>query len=108
MTSIQIWLLILGGMVITYLIRSLFILVFPPERLPETIRNALLYVPPAVLAALIFPEVLLQQDRLNLTWSNYRLVAAVAASLIAWRTKNTWLTILVGMLTLGVLAGWGA
>ena len=100
MNSIQIWTLILGGMVITYSIRAWFILVVPPERLPEIVRNALEYVPPAVLAALIFPEVILEQNRLNLALSNYRLLTALAASIIAWRTKNTWLTIGLGMLML--------
>ncbi|MGD8603519.1 MAG: AzlD domain-containing protein [Anaerolineales bacterium] len=107
MNAAQIWALIVGGMFITYTLRTLFILVFPPERLPGSIRNALRYVPPAVLAALIFPEVLLQQGHLSLTWSNDRLVAALAASVIAWRTKSTWLTILAGMLILGLLTGWG-
>lgn len=107
MTSIKIWMLALGGMAITYSIRAMFILMVPPERLPEHIRTALQFVPPAILAALIFPEVLLEQGQLNLTLSNYRLVAALAASAIAWRTKNTWLTILAGMLVLGVLTRWG-
>jgi branched-subunit amino acid transport protein len=108
MTTAQIWVLILGGMAITYAIRALFILVIPPERLPEQMKTALQFVPPAVLAALIFPEVLLEDGRLHLALSNYRLVAALVASIIAWRTKNTWLTILVGMLVLGILTGWGA
>jgi len=106
-TSVQIWVLILGGMAITYSIRALFILVIPPERMPELIRTALQFVPPAVLAALIFPEVLLDQGRMHLAFSNYRLVAAVVASLTAWRTKNTWLTILAGMLIFGLLTSWG-
>ena len=107
MTSMQIWVLIVGGMAITYTIRALFILIIPAERLPDQIKAALQFVPPAVLAALIFPEVLLENGQLNLTLSNFRLVAALAASVIAWRTKNTWLTIIVGMLVLGILMGWG-
>jgi branched-subunit amino acid transport protein len=94
-------------MFITYSIRALFILIFPPERLPESIRNALQFVPPTVLAALILPEVVLEQGRINMSVANYRLVAALVASVIAWRTKNTWLTILGGMLVLGLLTGWG-
>jgi branched-subunit amino acid transport protein len=107
MSATQVWVLILGGMVITYSIRALFILAIPPDRLPELIRTALQFVPPAVLAALIFPEVLIEDGRLHLALSNYRLVAASVASLIAWRTKNTWLTILAGMLVLGILTEWG-
>lgn len=107
MTTTQIWVLILGGMAITYSIRALFILVIRPDRLPEQVKTALQFVPPAVLAALIFPEVFLEQGQLNIALSNSRLIAALAASIIAWRTKNTWMTILAGMLVLGLLTGWG-
>jgi branched-subunit amino acid transport protein len=105
MTTTQIWTLILGGMAITYTIRALFILVIPPERLPGQIKTALQFVPPAVLAALIFPEVLFDDGRLFIALSNDRLVAALVASVIAWRTENAWLTILVGMFVLGLLSG---
>lgn len=104
MTAGYLWTIILGGMLVTYLIRLSFILLIPLERFPERFRRGLRYVPPAVLAALITPELLRPGGAWDLSLGNERLLAGVAAILIAWRTKNTWLTILVGMVALWLLA----
>jgi branched-subunit amino acid transport protein len=74
-----------------------FIHLFGRFDVPETLRRALHYVPPAVLSAIVFPELLLHGGRLDLTAGNDRLLAGRAAVLIAWLTKNILLTILAGM-----------
>jgi branched-subunit amino acid transport protein len=66
-------------------------------------RRALRFVPPAVLSALIFPELLLPGGALNLSLGNPRLLAGALAALIAWRTKNMLLAIAVGMVALWIL-----
>jgi branched-subunit amino acid transport protein len=63
-------------------------------------RKALHYVPPAVLSAIIFPELLYSSGSFDLTLGNTRLLAGVVAILVAWYTKNTLLTILAGMAAL--------
>lgn len=100
MTSLEIWAVIVGGMIVTYLTRLSFLLLIPADRMPAFAQRALTYAPPAVLAAIILPEVLLEAGGLSLTPTNPRLVAATAAAIVAWRTKNTWLTMLLGMLAL--------
>ena len=104
MNRTELWMVIIGGMTVTYLIRLSFILFFPPERLPEWFRRGLQYVPPAVLAALIAPDLLLLDGTLHLSFANHRLVAGSIAALVAWRTGNTWLTIVSGLLAYGLLA----
>jgi branched-subunit amino acid transport protein len=66
-------------------------------------RRALHYVPPAVLSAIIFPELFLHDDVLNISFDNIRLLAGLAATLVAWYSKNTLLTIIAGMLALFLL-----
>jgi branched-subunit amino acid transport protein len=66
-------------------------------------RRALRFVPPAVLSALIFPELLLPGGTLDLSPGNPRLLAGALAALIAWRTKNMLLAIAVGMMALWAL-----
>jgi len=61
------------------------------------------YVPPAVLSAIVFPELLLHHGTLNLSFDNDRLLAGLIAVLVAWFSKNTLVTILVGMLALLLL-----
>ena len=108
MTTTYLWTIILGGLVVTYLIRLSFILLIPLERFPERFRQGLRFVPPAVLAALITPELLRPDGRWDISLGNERLIAGVLAMLIVWRTKNTWLTILGGMILLWCLTSLGS
>ena len=66
-------------------------------------RRALHYVPPAVLSAIIFPELFLHNGVLDISFDNIRLLAGFVAILIAWYSKNTLITIIVGMLALFLL-----
>jgi branched-subunit amino acid transport protein len=59
-------------------------------------------VPPAVLTAIFFPELLITDGSLNISLGNGRLIAGSLAIVVAWRTKNVILTIVVGMLTLWI------
>lgn len=94
--------LVLGGL-ITFGIRFSFIYLFGKFHIPKTVRSALHYVPPAVLSAIIFPELLLPNGNLSLSFDNHRLVAGLIATLVAWFSKNTLVTILVGMAALLLL-----
>ena len=99
----NIWLVMLFGGIITFLIRFSFIYLFGKLHVSEKLRKALHYVPPAVLSAIIFPELFLHDGRLNLAFDNYRLLAGLFAILVAYLTKNTFATILAGMLALLLL-----
>lgn len=99
----NIWLVMLIGGLLTFAIRFSFIYLFGKFHIPETMRRALHYVPPAVLSAIVFPELLLPNGTLNFSLSNYRLLAGLIAMLVAWWTKNILVTILVGMIALFVL-----
>ena len=96
----NIWLTMFLGGLITFGMRFSFIYLFGRFHIPETLRKALHYVPPAVLSAIIFPEIFLQNQKLELSLGNHRLLAGVIAMITAYLTKNTLITILVGMLAL--------
>jgi branched-subunit amino acid transport protein len=100
---VNIWLVMLIGGLITFGMRFSFIFLFGKFHIPETVRKALHYVPPAVLSAIVFPELFLPNGTLNLSFGNSRLLAGLLAMVIAWFTKNTLITILVGMVALFVL-----
>jgi branched-subunit amino acid transport protein len=99
----NLWLTMLVAGVITYLIRLSFIFLFGKLEVPHPLRRALRFVPPAVLTAIIFPELLVREGALYLSPGNARLAAGLLAALVAWRTKNIVLTILVGMAALFLL-----
>jgi branched-subunit amino acid transport protein len=101
-STLYIWAIIIGGMLVTYTTRLSFILLIPHERVPDMVKRALRYVPPAVLATLILPDLLLSNQQIDLL--NYRLFAGLLAAIVAWHSKNTWLTIGIGMGVLWLLS----
>ncbi|HKJ38697.1 MAG TPA: AzlD domain-containing protein [Anaerolineales bacterium] len=99
----NIWLVMLFGGLITFGMRFSLIYLFGRFEVPVTMRRALHYVPPAVLSAIIFPELFLRDGMLNVSLDNIRLLAGLVAILVAWYSKNTLITIIVGMLALFLL-----
>lgn len=97
---LQLWLtLVLIGL-ITFAYRFAFIFALERLRLPNWIGQVLRFVPVAALTAIIVPELLVRNGAVQVTWQNERLVAGVVAIVIAWRTQNVLLTIVLGMVCL--------
>lgn len=93
-------LIILLTGLLTYIIRLSFIAAFGYWQPPELFQRALRYVPPAVLSAIILPEMLIHDGQVFLSPLNPRLIAGVIAILVAWKTRNMFLTIIAGMVGL--------
>ena len=100
----NIWLVLLIGGIITFSMRFSLIYLFGKFEIPETLKKALHYVPPAVLSAIIFPELFIQDGALNFQLTNIRLMAGIIAIITAWVSRNTLITILVGMAALFILS----
>lgn len=90
-------------MLATYASRLSFIALLPAQHLPGWLRLALRSVPPAVLAALVAPELLRPDGPISLRLGNDRLIAGLIACLVAWRLRNTWWTLGAGMLAYLIL-----
>ena len=99
----NIWLVFILGGLITFGMRFSLIYLFGRFEVPEMMRRALHYVPPAVLSALIFPELFMRNGGLDLACSNTRLIAGLVAIAVAWFSRNTLLTIIAGMIALLIL-----
>ncbi len=104
----NIWLVFILAGLATYAIRLSFIMFVDHNNMPPVLIRSLRFIPPAVLTAIIFPEILLKDGALNLSFGNTRLLAGLLAALVAWRTRSAVLSILVGMLTLWLLQWWAA
>ncbi len=88
----------------TYALRASFLFLFEYlGTVPARVETALGMVPAAVLSALVVPAIL-APDGTVVVAGNDRLVAGVAAALVAWYTENILATIVVG---LAVLIGIG-
>ncbi len=99
----NIWLAMLLGGLITFGMRFSLIYLFGRFQIPETMRRALHYVPPAVLSALIFPELFLPKGTWNPSLDNTHLLAGLIAIVVAWFSRNTLITIIAGMIALFLL-----
>jgi branched-subunit amino acid transport protein len=93
---------LLGMGLVTYLPRLLPAWFLRGQELPPFLVTWLHYVPVAVLAALLVPILLVQNGEFALRWNNLYLWAAIPAILVAWKTKNMFATVLVGMVVVVV------
>ena len=103
MSALSIWLLFVAVGLGTFTLRFLFIYLFGKIAMPNWLSRALRFVPAAALAALVFPALTHPTGQLDVSLNNFRLLAGLGGALVAWRTKNVLLTILVGMAILWTL-----
>lgn len=93
-----VWFVVLVVGAGTFAIRLSFIELFGwLDDVPPDVERALRYVPPAVLAALVVPELVLVDGALVLHPANGRLLAGVVTALVAWRADNLAVTLGAGM-----------
>ena len=97
----RVWTAILLAGVGTYAMRASFLaFAHRMATVAPWVERILRQIPPAALASLVVPALLRPAGHLDVTQA--RLYAGLAAALVAWRTRSTALTLLVGM---GVLLG---
>ena len=99
----DLWFTIILMGAVTYALRLSLIALLGRFEVPPLISRALRFVPPAVLSAIVLPELLQPGGKLNLSLANVRLLAGLLAMLVAWRTRNVLLTVAAGMAGLWVL-----
>jgi len=68
---------------------------------PPSVQRVLRQIPPAALASLVLPALVHHDGSFDL-W-NARVAAGLLATLVAWRTRNVGLTLIVGMAALLLL-----
>ncbi|ULH17610.1 AzlD domain-containing protein (plasmid) [Deinococcus sp. KNUC1210] len=101
----NIWLVIVGVGLVSLLLRSSFLVLRRQQQLPPRLTASLGLVPAAVLAALVVPDVLYTPGTGSLSVLSPRVLAALIAAAVAWKTRNVLWTLVVG---LGLLASFQA
>ena len=82
---------------LTFATRLSFIALLGRVETPPLLARALRFVPPAVLSAIILPEMLVRGGEVHLSLANARLLAGILAAAVGWWSRNVLLTIAVGM-----------
>jgi branched-subunit amino acid transport protein len=98
----DIFLTMVGMGLVTFLPRLLPILLLASRSLPRLVENWLNYVPVAVLAALVGPALLVPDSRLDVSFTNLFLLAALLTFAVAIKFRSLFGSVLVGV---GFVAG---
>jgi branched-subunit amino acid transport protein len=75
------------------------------NKLPVPLAAWLRHVPPAVLAALLIPSILVQGEQITLEMDNLFFWAAIPTFIAAVLSKSLFLPVLIGMLVV-ILGRW--
>jgi branched-subunit amino acid transport protein len=94
---------ILGMTLVTYLPRLLPVVLMSSRELPRLLEVWLSFVPPAVLAALVAPSLLIDQEKISLAPENVFIWASIPTVIIAAKTKNLFLSVLSGMAIVAIV-----
>jgi branched-subunit amino acid transport protein len=98
----RVWTAIVVAGIGTFAMRASFLaFAHRLSEVPPAVQRVLRQIPPAALASLVIPAFVRPHGELDLFQP--RLAAGLLATLVAWRTKNIALTLLVGMATLMLL-----
>jgi branched chain amino acid efflux pump len=97
--------LLIGGMaLVTFLVRYPVLALVGKIEMPKRVFDALRYVAPSVLAAIVVPMVLLPNDQpIQRPLDAVPLVATLLAAVVMWRSKNLLSTVIVGIAAFVIL-----
>lgn len=100
MSDLMLWGIFLAAGLGTFAMRVSFIELYGRWRMPALLSRALIYVPASVLAALVLPAVVYPNGQGAFVLNNPQIPAAIIATFVAWKTRNTLLTLVLGMAAL--------
>jgi branched-subunit amino acid transport protein len=98
LSSFEIWGVILGLTVITFITRGFFLLLGERMELSETLQNALRYAPAAALIAIVAPEMFFTQASSDIQINSPYFWGGICSIITFWFSKSMLLTIILGML----------
>ncbi len=97
MSTLEIWLAIIGMTVITLATRTVMMIFGDRIPLPERVQHALRFAPACALTALIAPELLTEQGAWAISLANAKFVAGTIGIAIMLATRSMMATLGAGM-----------
>lgn len=99
MSTVEIWLAIIGMTLVTAATRAFFLLGGERAVLPERVQRMLRYAPAAALVAVVVPDVLQTPHGISFALSNHALYGTLAG--LAW---FLWRRSMIGTIVAGMIA----
>ncbi len=103
MSDYPVLLVVLVGGLGTYLVRVSFLFILGNRVVSPLVENILRYIPPAAFAALAIPAVVRPEGVIALGPDNLKLLAAVVALVVGYRTRSVMWVLVSGMGSLWLL-----
>lgn len=97
------WIILLSVAVLVFGSRFLLMEPWLPLKLSQNVQQVLGFSAPAVLTAIATPIVFIRGDEFSLTMDNHYLIAGIIVVILALITRNTLMTVILGMLSFLVL-----
>ena len=100
----KIWIIIAGMALVTFVPRIIPILLLSGRKMPKLVERWLSLIAPAILSALLLPELLLDRSgpTPSLSFYNLYLFAAIPTFLVAWKTKSLFGAVVTGLATVAL------
>ncbi len=101
--------LILGLALVTVVTRAFFLFSDKAWGLPHWAQRGLQYAPIAAMAAVVVPEILTVQGRIEAPWTDARLYGALVGAVCYYWRRDVLVTIVAGMavyMPLRMVWGW--
>jgi branched-subunit amino acid transport protein len=95
--ALQLWLAIVGIGLTGVVTRCSFLVLGARFRLPPLAERALKHAPAAALAAILAPALLVADGHLDLAPGNHRLLAAIVAAIVMWKSRSMLWTMAAGL-----------
>lgn len=99
MTNTQIYMVIFGMALVTYLPRVAPVLFFSKNEMGKELNRFISYFPVAILTALVVKELFFVDGLLNLSLSNVKLIPAIITLVISIKFKSIGATMVLGVLS---------
>jgi branched-subunit amino acid transport protein len=97
MTTLSIWITIVGMALVTLATRTVMLVFGERIPLPERVQHALRFAPVCALTALIAPELLTENGAWAISAGNPKFVGGVLAVAVMLATRSMMATMTVGM-----------
>jgi len=96
----EIFLLIAGMALVTFATRFSCLALFRQTGMPDWLERWLKHIPAAILTALIAPALVLPKGQIDISLQNHYLLAGLVAALVAYKSRNIVVTLVLGMGTM--------
>jgi branched-subunit amino acid transport protein len=101
--NLYVWVIILGGSIVTVLPRILPITIMSKITMNERIFEFLEYIPIAILSALVAADLFTINNTVSLSSKILEILAAVPTIIVAIKKNNLLLTVVVGVVSIAIL-----